>query len=123
SDSPSTSQRTPKAELGPRTPSPVQLDIQLPVNMETEEEILALPGTSYEAPDFPEDDEEDEALLPMLELSGRGETNVPQYGGIPFPPPVPPLQTITDILDGNEALVNTVISWVEQEVIARVIDE
>ncbi|XP_073466167.1 protein TALPID3 isoform X2 [Aquarana catesbeiana] len=126
SDSPSTSERTPSAEFVPPTPSPVQPDIQLPVNVETEEEILALPGTSYEAPDFSEEEEEDEALLPptlMLELSGRGETHVTQHDGIPFPPAVPPLQTITDIPDRNEALVNKLISWVEQEVIARVINE
>ncbi|KAM5129210.1 protein TALPID3 [Mantella aurantiaca] len=127
SDTPSTSQITPRSESVPPTPSPVQPDIQFPVNVETEEEILAMPGTSYEAPEFPEDDEVDEAPLQILELSGRGETNVPQSGGIPFPLPVPSLQTRTDILDGiisrRDALVNKLASWVEQEVMACVISE
>ncbi|XP_077320592.1 protein TALPID3 isoform X2 [Lithobates pipiens] len=126
SDSPNTSERTPSVEFVPPTPSPVQPNIQLPVNVETEEEILALPGTSYEAPDFSEEEEEDKVLLPptlMLELSGRGETHITQHDGIPFPPAVPPLQTITDIPDRNDVLVNKLISWVEQEVIACVINE
>ncbi|XP_018417689.1 PREDICTED: protein TALPID3 [Nanorana parkeri] len=127
SDSPSTSQRTSSAELVTPTPSPVQPNIQLPLNVETEEEILAMPGTSYQGTDFPEDDQEDDAPEPLLELSGRGETIAPQHGGISFPPPVPPLQTGADILEGiisrKETLENKVISWVEQEIMARVISE
>ncbi|XP_072284020.1 protein TALPID3 [Pyxicephalus adspersus] len=127
SDSPSTSQRTPSPEFVPPTPSPVQPDIQLPVKVETEEEILAMPGTSYQAPDFAEDEEVDEVPEPLLELNGWGEMNVPQHGGIPFPPPIAPPQTSSDILDGiisrRETVENKLISWVEQEIMARIISE
>ncbi|XP_068110302.1 protein TALPID3 [Hyperolius riggenbachi] len=127
SDSPATSQRTPSVELPPRTPSPVQPDIQLPVNVETEEEVLALPGSSFQAAELMQDDEIEEAPEPLLELNGWGDTNPPQDGGIPFPPPAPAPHTDTDILDGiirrRETLENRLVDWVEQEIMARVIGE
>ncbi|XP_063803465.1 protein TALPID3 isoform X2 [Pseudophryne corroboree] len=127
SDSPDTSQRGQSTDPTSRTPSPAKPDIQLPVNVESEEEIMAFPGSSLHAPEFIQDDPVDEVPEPLLELNGWGETNPPQYGGIPFPPPVPAPQTNADILDGiitrKETLENRLINWVEQEIMSRVIGE
>ncbi|XP_040267211.1 protein TALPID3 [Bufo bufo] len=127
SDSPSTSRRTPSPDPPPRTPSPVKTEIQMPENIETEEEILAIPGNSLQETDITPDNQVDEVPEPLLELNGFGDTNPPQYGGIPFPPPAPALQTSSDILDGivtrREALVNRLLSRVEQEIMANVIRE
>ncbi|XP_075699547.1 protein TALPID3 isoform X4 [Rhinoderma darwinii] len=127
SDSPGTSHRTPSPDPPPRTPSPTKTDIQLPANVETEEEILALPGNSFQETDITLDDPVDEVPEPLLELHGFGDLNLPQYGGIPFPPPAPAPQTNADILDGiitrKETLENRLVSWVEQEIMAKVISE
>ncbi|KAM9294402.1 protein TALPID3 [Gastrophryne carolinensis] len=127
SDSPSTSQMAPSVEMPLRTPSPVKPDIQLSENVETEEEIVALPGSSFQDTDFPVDEELNEAPEPLLELDGWGEVTSPQHGGIPFPPPAPAPHAPTDILDGiihrKESLENRLVSWVEQEIMARVISE
>ncbi|XP_075049078.1 protein TALPID3 isoform X2 [Mixophyes fleayi] len=127
SDSPDTSQRAPSTNPTPRTPSPAKTDVQLTVNVESEEEIMALPGSSFHVPEFTQGDQVDEVPEPLLELNGWGETNPPQYGGIPFPPPAPAPVTNADILDGiitrKETLENRLVSWVEQEIMSRVIGE
>ncbi|XP_069805382.1 protein TALPID3 isoform X2 [Dendropsophus ebraccatus] len=136
SDSPGTEQRTPSplpmhSTPSPdpplRTPSPVKADIQMPENVETEEEILAIPGSSLQETDITPDDQVEEVPEPLLELNGLGDTNPPQYGGIPFPPPAPSLQTNADILDGintsREALVNRLAGRVELEIFDRIISE
>ncbi|XP_073441741.1 protein TALPID3 isoform X2 [Dendrobates tinctorius] len=127
SDSPGTSHRTPSPDLPPRTPSPVKTDIQLPENVETEEEILALPGSSVQEADVTPDDQVEDVPEPLLELDGFGDTNPPQYGGIPFPPPAPALQTDADVLDGitlrRETMVNRLAGRLEQEIFDRVVSE
>ncbi|XP_077121180.1 protein TALPID3 isoform X2 [Ranitomeya variabilis] len=101
SDSPVTSHRTPSPDPPPCTPSPVTTDIQ--------------------------DDQVENVPEPLLELDGFGDTNPPQYGGIPFPPPAPALQTDSDVLDGitlrRETMVNRLASRLEQEIFDRVISE
>ncbi|XP_073494859.1 protein TALPID3 isoform X2 [Phyllobates terribilis] len=127
SDSPGTTHRTQSPDPPPRTPSPVKTDIQMPENVETEEELLALPGGSLQEADVTPDDQVEEVPEPLLELDGFGDTNPPQYGGIPFPPPAPALQTDADVLDGitlrRETMVNRLAGRVEQEVFDRVISE
>ncbi|KAM4013735.1 protein TALPID3 isoform 2-T2 [Anomaloglossus baeobatrachus] len=127
SESPATTHRTPSPDPPPRTPTPVKTDIQIPENIETEEEILALPGGSLQEADVTPDDQVDEVPEPLLELNGLGDTNAPQCGGIPFPPPAPALQTDADILDGitlrRETMVNRLADRVEQEIFDRVISE
>ncbi|XP_071971876.1 protein TALPID3 isoform X2 [Engystomops pustulosus] len=131
SESPGPIHRTPSPDPPPppppRTPSPVKTDIQVPEVVETEEEILALPGHSLQETDITADDQMDEVPEPLLELNGFGDLNPPQHGGIPFPPPAPAPQTNADILDGiitrKETLENRLVSWVEQEIMAKVVSE
>ncbi|KAM3920126.1 protein TALPID3 [Leptodactylus fuscus] len=127
SDSPGTILRTPSPDPPPRTPSPIKTDIQMPETIETEEEILALPGSCVQETDITPDDQIEEVPEPLLELNGFGDTNPPQHGGIPFPPPAPAPQTSADILDGiitrKETLENRLVSWVEQEIMARVVSD
>ncbi|XP_069589407.1 protein TALPID3 isoform X2 [Ranitomeya imitator] len=127
SDSPVTSHRTSSPDPPPRTPSPVKTDIQMPENVETEEENLALPGSSVQEADVTPDDQVENVPEPLLELDGFGDTNPPQYSGIPFPPPAPALQTDSDVLDGitlrRETMVNRLASRLEQEIFDRVISE
>ncbi|CAJ0930717.1 unnamed protein product, partial [Ranitomeya imitator] len=75
----------------------------------------------------PMDDQVENVPEPLLELDGFGDTNPPQYSGIPFPPPAPALQTDSDVLDGitlrRETMVNRLASRLEQEIFDRVISE
>ncbi|XP_056402795.1 protein TALPID3 isoform X2 [Hyla sarda] len=125
--SPHPTHRTPSPDIPPCTPSPVKTDIQMPESVETEEEILAFPGTTLEETDITPDDQVEEVPEPLLELNGFGDTNPPQHGGIPFPLPAPALQTNADILDGiatsRETLVNRLVSRVELEIFDRIISE
>ncbi|XP_015278858.1 PREDICTED: protein TALPID3 [Gekko japonicus] len=97
-----------------------------------EEEGLQLPGTDFvDVPDVTQeegdsdDGEIPEFLEPVLELNRRGETRSLQYNGPPFPPVASAPQTSADVLDEiierRETLENKLVSWVEQEVMARVI--
>ncbi|XP_018086218.1 TALPID3 protein isoform X2 [Xenopus laevis] len=133
SESSSVSQLSPKREATPPpTPTPAAMnpDIQLPLRAETEEEVLAFPGTSFVQVSEITQDEESEAEIPepLLEVNGCAEMPPTQYNGIPFPPSAPPpAPQASDILEGiisrKETLENRVISWVEQEIMARIISE
>ncbi|KAM8921275.1 protein TALPID3 [Pelodytes ibericus] len=129
SDSTDLSQRAQSPEVIPSPPIPAQPDIQLPTEVESEEEIVAFPGTSFvQVSDILQGDEEESELAEsVLELNGWTETAPARYNGIPFPPPAPPPQTATDILDGiinrKETLENRLVTWVEQEIMAQIISE
>ncbi|KAM4690507.1 protein TALPID3 [Rhinophrynus dorsalis] len=122
------SQRAPSQEATPLPPVPAKPDIQLPECAESEEDVLAIPGRSFvQDTDIQEDESDLEIPEPLLELNGCTEPVPPQYNGIPFPPPASAPQVTTDILEGiinrKETLENRLISWVEQEIMARVINE
>ncbi|XP_063296265.1 protein TALPID3 [Pelobates fuscus] len=125
SDSTDVSQST----AGTSPPPPAQPDIQLPVSAESEEEILAFPGTSFvqDLDMVQDEEEEDDTAERVLELDGWTDTHPPHYHGIPFPPPAPAPPVVTDILDGiinrKETLENRLVSWVEQEIMARIISD
>ncbi|KAM4663823.1 protein TALPID3 isoform 2-T2 [Discoglossus pictus] len=128
SESTEISERSPSPEEAPPPAPPEAPDIQVPETVETAEEVLAFPGSSYvQVTDIIQDEEEHEIPEPVLELNGWTETAPPQYNGIPFPPPAPAPQTTTDILEGiinrRETLENRLINWVEQEIMARIISE
>ncbi|XP_073206079.1 protein TALPID3 isoform X7 [Lepidochelys kempii] len=77
--------------------------------------------------DQEEEDGIPELSEPILEFNRRTEVVSPKYNGPPFPPTAPAFQQPADILDEiierRETLENRLISWVEQEVMARIISE
>ncbi|XP_058018949.1 protein TALPID3 isoform X7 [Ahaetulla prasina] len=72
-----------------------------------------------------DDDRMSQFSEPFLHFSRQGDISSPKYNGPPFPPVAPAPQVSADILDEiiekQELLENKLISWVEQEVMARVI--
>ncbi|KAL8168748.1 UNVERIFIED_CONTAM: hypothetical protein K2H54_015425, partial [Gekko kuhli] len=131
----SVSSDSPSGNQAPSTPLPTRAAIEgTPEDSwhQEEEEELKLPGTDFiEVPDVTQeegdngDDEIPEFLEPVLEFNRRGETRSPQYNGPPFPPVASTPQTSADVLEEiierRETLENKLVSWVEQEVMARVI--
>ncbi|XP_073206076.1 protein TALPID3 isoform X4 [Lepidochelys kempii] len=87
----------------------------------------ALPPVSSLIQDQEEEDGIPELSEPILEFNRRTEVVSPKYNGPPFPPTAPAFQQPADILDEiierRETLENRLISWVEQEVMARIISE
>lgn len=110
---------------------PVSSLIQGPEQTQYEEEDIKFPGTNFvDVIDIIRDQEEEEDGIPelaepILEFNRRTEFVSPKYNGPPFPPTAPASQPPVDILDEiierRETLENRLISWVEQEVMARII--
>ncbi|XP_070606262.1 protein TALPID3 isoform X2 [Erythrolamprus reginae] len=95
-----------------------------------QDEDLKLPGANFmDATDINQEEGDDDRMSqfsePFLHFSRQGDTSSPKYNGPPFPPVAPAPQVSADILDKiiekQEILENKLISWVEQEVMARVI--
>nr|XP_048707942.1 protein TALPID3 isoform X7 [Caretta caretta] len=111
---------------------PVSSLIQGPEQTQYEEEDIKFPGTNFvDVTDVIQDQEEEDGIPelsePILEFNRRTEVVSPKYNGPPFPPTAPAFQQPADILDEiierRETLENRLISWVEQEVMARIISE
>ncbi|KAM7164753.1 protein TALPID3 isoform 2-T5 [Macrochelys suwanniensis] len=109
---------------------PVSSLIQGPEQTQYEEEDLKFPGTNFvDVTDVVQDLEEENGIPelsePILEFNRQTEVVSPKYSGPPFPPTAPASQQPADILDEiierRETLENRLISWVEQEVMARII--
>ncbi|XP_029767950.1 protein TALPID3 [Terrapene carolina triunguis] len=109
---------------------PVSSLIQGPEQTQYEEEDLKFPGTNFvDVTDVIQDQEEEDGIPelsePILEFNRQTEVVSPKYNGPPFPPAAPASQQPADILDEiierRETLENRLISWVEQEVMARII--
>ncbi|XP_019335547.1 protein TALPID3 isoform X4 [Alligator mississippiensis] len=114
---------------------PVSTQIQTPEHEHYEEEDIKFPGTNFiDVTDVMQDQEEEEEedgipafSEPVLEFNRQAEVVSPKYNGPPFPPtaPAPVPQHAADILDEiierRETIENQLISWVEQEVMARII--
>uniref|UniRef100_A0A8C4VMG1 KIAA0586 n=1 Tax=Gopherus evgoodei TaxID=1825980 RepID=A0A8C4VMG1_9SAUR len=101
-----------------------------PEQTQYEEEELKFPGTNFvDVTDIIQDQEEEDRIPelsePILEFNRQTEVVSPKYNGPPFPPTAPASQQPADILDEiierRETLENRLISWVEQEVMARII--
>uniref|UniRef100_A0A8C5WZJ8 KIAA0586 n=1 Tax=Laticauda laticaudata TaxID=8630 RepID=A0A8C5WZJ8_LATLA len=93
-------------------------------------EDLKLPGVNFiDATDITQEEGDDDRMSqfsePFLHFSRQGDISSPKYNGPPYPPVAPAPQVSADILDKiiekQEILENKLISWVEQEVMARVI--
>ncbi|XP_073206078.1 protein TALPID3 isoform X6 [Lepidochelys kempii] len=111
---------------------PVSSLIQGPEQTQYEEEDIKFLGTNFvDVTDVIQDQEEEDGIPelsePILEFNRRTEVVSPKYNGPPFPPTAPAFQQPADILDEiierRETLENRLISWVEQEVMARIISE
>ncbi|XP_025062932.1 protein TALPID3 isoform X6 [Alligator sinensis] len=114
---------------------PVSTQIQTPEHEHYEEEDIKFPGTNFiDVTDVMQDQEEEEEedgipafSEPVLEFNRQAEVVSQKYNGPAFPPmaPAPVPQHAADILDEiierRETIENQLISWVEQEVMARII--
>ncbi|XP_054827230.1 protein TALPID3 isoform X2 [Eublepharis macularius] len=129
----SVSSGSPSGNQIPSMPLPTKALMQTtPEDSWHQEDELRLPGTDFaEVTDVTQDegDGDDEGipgfLEPFLEFNRRSETGSPQYSGPPFPPvapaPHPSVDILDEIIETRETLENKLVSWVEQEVMARVI--
>uniref|UniRef100_A0A8D0HM77 KIAA0586 n=1 Tax=Sphenodon punctatus TaxID=8508 RepID=A0A8D0HM77_SPHPU len=114
-----TSDSTSLSLVSPAPPPPPKAWIQTPENTQHEEENIKFPGTNFiDVTDVMQDEEEDDGIPEfselVLEFNRQAEVVSPKYNGPPFPPAAP-------IIERRETLENRLVSWVEQEVMARII--
>ncbi|KAM4853238.1 protein TALPID3 isoform 2-T4 [Thomomys bottae] len=113
----------------PLSLSPPYTGIQTPEFIKVDED-LKLPGTNFDKViDVTQEedtrDEIPECSEPVLEFSRSIKVVSTKYDGPPFPPVVSTFQPTTDILEKvierKEALENSLVQWVEQEIMSRII--
>ncbi|XP_010710383.1 protein TALPID3 isoform X2 [Meleagris gallopavo] len=112
---------------------PADAVIQAPEDIQSEEEDMKFPGTNFiDVTDVMQDQEEErdeipEFTEPLLEINGHFKVAVPTYNGPSFPPVASAPQQSSDVLDEwierRETIENRLISWVEQEIMAKIISE
>uniref|UniRef100_A0A8C3B653 KIAA0586 n=1 Tax=Cairina moschata TaxID=8855 RepID=A0A8C3B653_CAIMO len=112
---------------------PVDAVIQTPEDLHSEEEDAKFPGTNLiDVTDGMQDQEEErdeipEFTEPLLELNGHFKVASPTYSGPVFPPVASAPQQSSDVLDKlierRETIENRLITWVEQEIMAKIISE
>ncbi|KFP67907.1 TALPID3 protein, partial [Cariama cristata] len=112
---------------------PVEAVIQTPEDIHSDEEDTKFPGTNFiDVTDVMQDHEEErdeipEVFEPLLELNGQFKVASPTYNGPLFPPVASVSQQSSDVLDEliqrRETIENRLINWVEQEIMAKIIDE
>ncbi|XP_008054878.1 protein TALPID3 [Carlito syrichta] len=108
---------------------PLQTWIQAPEIMKVDEGEVKLPGTNFdEVIDVIQEEEEHDEIPdsePVLEFNRSVKVDATKYNGPPFPPVASTLQPTADILDKvierKETLENSLIRWVEQEIMSRII--
>ncbi|ERE72313.1 hypothetical protein H671_5g15127 [Cricetulus griseus] len=109
---------------------PLPTWIQIPEFMKVDKEEAKLPGTNFdEVIDvLQEEDQRDEipeCSAPVLEFNRSVKVIPTEYNGPSFPPVVSNFHPTTDILDKvierKETLENSLIQWVEQEIMSRII--
>uniref|UniRef100_A0A8C5YX30 KIAA0586 n=1 Tax=Marmota marmota marmota TaxID=9994 RepID=A0A8C5YX30_MARMA len=110
----------------------LQTWIQVPQFMKVDEEDEKFPGSNFdEVIDVIQEeekcDEVPESSEPLLEFNRSVQVASTKYNGPPFPPVVSTFQPTTEILDKvierKETLENSLIQWVEQEIMSRIISE
>ncbi|XP_049626251.1 protein TALPID3 [Suncus etruscus] len=111
------------------SPSPLGNWLQTPEFIEVDEEEVKFPGTNFdEVIDVVQEEEErdeiPECSEPILEFNRSVKVASSKYNGPPFPP-VASFQPTAEILDKEiqrrETVENTIIQWVEQEIMSRII--
>lgn len=114
----------------PKEASPLQAWMRTPELIKVDEDELKFPGTNFdEVIDVIQEeehcDEVPEYSEPVLEFNRSVKVVSTKYNGPPFPPVASTFQPTTDILDKvierKEALENSLIQWVEQEIMSRII--
>ncbi|KAM9714711.1 protein TALPID3 isoform 1-T3 [Dama dama] len=121
--------------LSPSSPKeasspPLRTWIQTPEFMKADEEEVKFPGTNFdEVIDIVQEEEKCDEISeysePILEFNRSVKAVSTKYNGPPFPPVASTFQPTTDILDKviqrKETLENSLIQWVEQEIMSRMI--
>uniref|UniRef100_A0A8C8TDY5 RIKEN cDNA 2700049A03 gene n=1 Tax=Peromyscus maniculatus bairdii TaxID=230844 RepID=A0A8C8TDY5_PERMB len=109
---------------------PLNTWIQTPKFLKVDEEEVNLPGTNFDevidvVQEQEQRDEIPECSAPVLEFNRSVKVIPTEYNGPSFPPVVPTFHPTTDILDKvierKETLENSLIQWVEQEIMSRII--
>uniref|UniRef100_G3RTS0 KIAA0586 n=1 Tax=Gorilla gorilla gorilla TaxID=9595 RepID=G3RTS0_GORGO len=108
---------------------PVQTWIKTPEIMKVDEEEVKFPGTNFdEIIDVIQEEEKCDEIPdsePILEFNRSVKADSTKYNGPPFPPVASTFQPTADILDKvierKETLENSLIQWVEQEIMSRII--
>ncbi|XP_045057598.2 protein TALPID3 isoform X3 [Desmodus rotundus] len=109
---------------------PLNTWTQTPEFMKVDEEEVKFPGTNFdEVLDVVQEEEQcdeiPECSEPILEFNRNVQVAPTKYKGPPFPPVASTSQPTADILDKviqrKETLENSLIQWVEQEIMSRII--
>ncbi|XP_030895708.1 protein TALPID3 [Leptonychotes weddellii] len=109
---------------------PLKTLTQTPELMKVDEEEVEFPGTSFdEVIDIIQEEEKRDEIPeysePVLEFNRSVKVVSTKYNGPPFPPVASTFQPTTDVLDKviqrKETLENSLIQWVEQEIMSRII--
>ncbi|XP_034498293.1 protein TALPID3 isoform X6 [Ailuropoda melanoleuca] len=109
---------------------PLKTWIQTPELTKVDEEEVKFPGTNFdEVIDIIQEEEKRDEIPeysePILEFNRSVKVVSTKYNGPPFPPVASTLQPTTDVLDKviqrKETLENSLIQWVEQEIMSRII--
>ncbi|XP_030787267.1 protein TALPID3 isoform X2 [Rhinopithecus roxellana] len=116
-------------EMKSEKKDPPQLTVQTPEIMKVEEEEVKFPGTNFdEIIDVIQEEEKCDEIPdsePILEFNRSVKADSTKYNGPPFPPVASTFQPTANILDKvierKETLENSLIQWVEQEIMSRII--
>ncbi|XP_015451547.1 protein TALPID3 isoform X6 [Pteropus alecto] len=124
------------ADVSPSLPSPKEASpplntwIQTPEFTKVDEEEVKFPGTNFdEVIDVIQEEEKCDEIPeysePILEFNRGVKVVSTKYNGPPFPPVASTFQPTADTLDKviqrKETLENSLIQWVEQEIMSRII--
>ncbi|XP_075860117.1 protein TALPID3 isoform X2 [Microcebus murinus] len=124
------------ADVDPPLPSPKEASlpplqnwIQTPEIMKIDEEEVKFPGTNFdEVIDIIQEEEKCDEIPdsePIMEFNRSVKVVSTKYNGPPFPPVASASQPTADILEKvierKETLENSLIQWVEQEIMSRII--
>uniref|UniRef100_A0A287D8B7 KIAA0586 n=1 Tax=Ictidomys tridecemlineatus TaxID=43179 RepID=A0A287D8B7_ICTTR len=114
-------------EMKSEKKDPPQLSVQLLPSAEQLEAVLPPAHSLAQPPEEEKCDEIPESSEPLLEFNRSVQVASTKYNGPPFPPVISTFQPTTEILDKvierKETLENSLIQWVEQEIMSRIISE
>ncbi|XP_006891878.1 PREDICTED: protein TALPID3 [Elephantulus edwardii] len=110
--------------------SPLQNWIKTAEITDVDEEEVKFPGTNFdEVIDIVQEEEQYDEIPeysePILEFSKNIKVDSTKYNGPPFPPVASDFQptagTLEKVIERKETLENSLIQWVEQEIMSRII--